>query len=82
MVMELLETANSDLSIFVKENEIEITVEDLNERGYECDLKNEELVDSIQEKLEEMANSSFGDYYSYYEFDGFTVIWGYASMDI
>lgn len=87
MVMELLATAGADLDVSVYHNRINVTVEDF--EGFDDDwneierkLDNKELVDSIQEQLETSALSVSGDFYRYYEFDGFTVVWGYASFDI
>jgi thiamine biosynthesis lipoprotein ApbE len=45
-------------------------------------LVDEDLVDAIEAQLEESALSVSGDYYRYFEFDGFSVCWGYASFDI
>ncbi len=87
MVMELLATAGEDLSIDTRLNgDISVTVEDFDgfdeeweeiERDYD-----EDLIDSIEDKLEELADSVDGDYYRYYHFDGFTVVWGHSSFDI
>ena len=89
MVMELLATAGADLSVweYTDDSRISVTVEDF--EGFSDDwdeidreLDDEALVDSIQEQLEASAVSVSGDFYRYYEFDGFTVVWGYASFDI
>lgn len=89
MVMELLATAGDDLSIWEYSDgvRISVTVEDFEgfeEDGTEVyrDLDNEDLVDSIEEQLEVSALSVSGDFYRYFEFDGFTVVWGCASFDI
>jgi hypothetical protein len=42
----------------------------------------EDAVDALLEWLEEHALSVDGDYYTYYQFDGFLVQVGYASYDI
>jgi hypothetical protein len=42
----------------------------------------EDAVDALLEWLEEHALSVDGDYYTYYQFDGFLVQVGYASFDI
>ena len=88
MVMELLATAGADLDVYTRLNgDISVTVNDF--EGFddswseiERELDDEELVDSIFEQLEASAISVSGDYYRYYEFDGFTVCVGYASFDI
>jgi len=89
MVMELLATAGDDLSVWESSDgsRIDVTVEDFigfDEDWDEIDreLDDEELVDSIKEQLEASALSISGNYYRYFEFDGFTVVWGYASFDI
>lgn len=89
MVMELLATAGADLSVweYSDGSQISVTVEDF--EGFSDDwdeidreLDDEELVDSIEEQLEASALSVSGDFYRYFKFDGFTVVWGYASFDI
>lgn len=87
MVMELLATAGADLDVDTcMDGTVRVTVQDF--EGFDedwCEVEgdfDEELVDSIQETLEESALSAEGDYYRYYEFDEFTVVWGYASMDV
>lgn len=88
MVMELLATAGADLSVRVyPESEISVTVQDF--EGFDEHwaeiyrrLDDEDLVDSIEDQLEAAALSAYGDFLRYYEFDGFTVVWGYASHDI
>ena len=89
MVMELLATAGADLSVweYSDGSQISVTVEDF--EGFSDDwdeidreLDDEELVGSIEEQLEASALSVSGDFYRYFEFDCFTVVWGYASFDI
>ena len=89
MVMELLATAGADLDAYESYDgsRISVTVEDFegfDDEWAEIDreLDDEELVDSIQEQLEASAVSASGDFYRCCEFDGFTVVWGYASFDI
>ena len=87
MVMELLATAGADLEVFALDGEISVTVQDFagfddSWREVDRELDDEDLVDSVQEQLEATALSVDGDFYRYYEFDGFTVVWGYASFDI
>ena len=87
MVMELLATAGADLSVDECGDRIYVTVEDFD--GFDeswdeimRDLDDEELVDSIYEQLEASAVSASGDFYRYFDFDGFTIVWGSASFDI
>ena len=88
MVMELLATAGDDVSVYVHADgtRIDATVEDF--EGFDDDWDeiereaDEDLIESIEERLEEQAVSAYGNYYRYFEFDGFTVVWGYASFDI
>lgn len=50
-----------------------------------CEIEHEydeEKVDALQEWLAEHCECEYGDFYRYYEFDGFSVKWGYSSMDI
>ena len=89
MVIELLETAGEDLSVSVSEYSGNIIVTENDFIGFdnnwnevERELDNEELVNSIESQLETAALRASGDYYRYYEFDGFTVVWGCASFDI
>ena len=87
MVMELLATADADLEVLALDGEISVTVQDFigfddSWREIDRELDDGDLVDFVQEQLEAMALSADGDFYRYYEFDGFTVVWGYASFDI
>lgn len=87
MVLELLGRAGADLSVEVHDDEVRVTVQDFegfDEHWSEIDreLDDEALVEDIQEELEELCVAHDGDYYHYYDFEGFTVVWGYASMDI
>ena len=86
-IVALLESAGADLSVDYGADEIEVLVEDF--VGFDeeyCEilraLDDEDLVDSIESQLEESAMSVSGDYYRYFHFDGFVVVWGYASYDI
>lgn len=90
MVLNLLELARDDIDIR-RYNEgsvhmIAVTVNDFegfdekwNEvfRDYDS-----ELVEAIQTILEKFAIAVVEDFYSQYRFNGFTVVWGYASYDI
>lgn len=89
MVMELLAMAGADLDVYeyTDGSQISVTVEDF--EGFDDDyneidreLDNAELVESIESQLAKSALSVFDDFYRCFEFDGFTVVWGYASFDI
>ena len=89
MIMELLATAEADITVYEHSDgaHIDVTVEDFEgftDEWEEIDreLDNEELVDFIQEQLEKSALLVSGNFYRYYQFDGFIVCWGYASFDI
>jgi hypothetical protein len=84
MVMELLAKAGRNIDIYENsfDGNIHVTEADL-DRWIEtfpgADM--EEIIDSIIEELEESALSVSGDFYRYYEFDNFTVVWGPAYDD-
>lgn len=88
MVLELLATAGEDLTVDTySDGYIVVTVEDFegfDEHWSEVDrvLDDEDLVESIYETLEDEAQETEGDFYQYFQFEGFTVRWGYASYDI
>ena len=87
-VMALLASAGEDLEVMEYEGSdvVRVTVQDF--EGFDDDWSeidreyDEERLDAIQEALEAGALSVEGDYYVDYEFEGFVVRWGYASMDI
>lgn len=88
MVMELLAGLGEDVEVRVdREGDVHVTVQDFEgfDEHYseiERELDDEQAVDAAQEQLEASAVAVSGDYYCYYEFEGFTVVWGYESMDI
>lgn len=89
MVLKLLATANTDLEVCEYSNGLEIDVTVIDFDGFDenwCEilreLDNAELVKSIYNQLETSAISVSGRFYTHFEFDGFTVTWGYASFDI
>lgn len=87
-VMELLESAGADLLVDVRsDGEIAVVVQDF--EGFDDDweevereLDDPDRVEEIEEVLEREALSASGDFYRYYQFDGFSVCWGYASFEI
>ena len=87
MVLELLATLGSDVGVYERmDGTIRVTVQDFEgfDEGWSevyADY-DEAAVDTVYERLEAEASEAEGDYYRYFQFDGFTVVWGYASMDI
>ena len=88
MVMELLATADADIDADeFSDGNIHVIVADFegfdeNWSEIERELVDEDLVISIYKQLEASALSVSGNYYRYFEFDGFTIVWGYASFYI
>lgn len=87
MVLELLATLGSDVDVYERmDGTIRVTVQDF--EGFDEEWSevegdyDEDAVDAVYERLEAEASEVSGDYYRYFQFDGFTVVWGYASMDI
>lgn len=87
MVLELLATLGDDVDVYVRQDgDVRVTVQDF--EGFDDDWSeierefDEDAVDAVEERLEDEASSAEGDFYRYYHFDGFTVVWGYASMDV
>ena len=87
MVMELLGTLGEDVTVYAQTNgDICVTVEDF--EGFDEDYNevdrdyDEDAVEAVYDKLSDTCISEDGDYYCYFHFEGFTVIWGMASMDI
>lgn len=92
MVMELLEGLGDDMSVSSKKDKdgeicVYATVEDFegfDEDWHEVDRKldDEEAVVAVYDRLKKEALSVAGDYYRYFQFEGFYVEWGNASMEI
>ena len=86
MVMALVGTLGDDVTVDVRGDEVHVTVEDF--EGFDddyCEVDrdyDDDAVDTVYEALSDACDSEEGDYYHYFQFDGFTVVWGYASMDI
>lgn len=88
MVIELLKSAKKDIFYDVDEEErdVYVTVKDF--KGFDDDWHeisrdyDKDLVKSIEEKIEAASVSSEGDLYRYYQFEDFTVVWGYSSFDV
>lgn len=86
MVLELLGTLGDDVDVHVCADEVCVTVEDF--IGFDDEFEevdrdyDEDAVDAVYDTLSDACDSKEGDYYHYFQFDGFTVVWGYASMDI
>ena len=86
MVMELLGTLGDDVDIHVCADVVRVTVEDF--EGFDDDYEevdrdfNEDAVEAVYDKLSDTCISEDGDYYHYFHFEDFTVVWGMASFDI
>jgi len=87
MVLELLATLGTDVDVYVRmDGTVRVTVQDF--EGFDDDWSeieadyDEDAVGAVYERLEAEASEVSGDYYHYFQFDGFTVVWGYASMDV
>lgn len=85
LVMEMLGQV-ADVSVDVVDECVYVEVQDFggfDEDWCEIDLDyDEDAVDALLEWLEEQCVSSYGDFYEVYEFEGFFVKVGYASMDV
>ena len=88
MVMEMLEGLGEDVMVDVSRGgDVRVVVQDF--EGFDDDysevfreLDDEDAVDEVYDRLEEMALRVEGDYVRYFHFDGFVVVWEYASMEI
>lgn len=87
MVLELLATLGADVEVDECGSDVHVTVQDF--EGFdehwsevERELDDADAVDAVFEHLVTEALDDDGDFYHYFQFDGFTVVWGYASMDI
>lgn len=87
MVLELLATLGDDVEVDECGSDIHVTVQDFG--GYdehwseiERELDDADAVDAVFERLVTEALDDDGDFYRYFQFDGFTVVWGYESMDV
>ena len=88
MMMNKVDELKNDASMWLdeEENELHITIEDF--EGFDEDWSeverevDEEKVDAFLKMLEEECVSYEGDFYYYYEFEGFSVKLGYASYDV
>lgn len=89
-ILEMLNTAKSDLDIWVGwlgEDDISVDVVDFigrNRRhGKERKLDNPEQVDHIRNTLKANANDiTIGEWYTYYHFNDCIIRWGYKSLYI
>ena len=88
MVMIQIDALGEDASYYVDRNgDLHVTFDDF--EGFDADWEevereydDAEAVDAFMEHLEAEASEASGDYYRYYQMDGFTVVVGYSSMDI
>lgn len=86
-ILALLNTAESDLDIWLGEDEISVDVVDFIGFNSHWDeefreLDNPEQVEYIRNTLRAKANSVDDEFYVRYHFDNCTVSWGYTSYDI
>lgn len=87
-IIKMLEAMNEDVDYMVlsEGTMLRVTVNDF--EGFDEDWSeimrdyDGEAVDDLIEWLDEHCISADGDFYSYYEFEGFTVQLGYSSYDI
>lgn len=88
MVMELVGALGEDASCYVdRDGDVRVQLQDFEgfDEGWdevEREYDDEEAVDAFLEHLEAEASEVSGDYYRYYQMDGFAVVVGYASMDV
>lgn len=87
MMVAAIEALADDALYDVIDGEIHVTLYDF--EGFDddwCeimrDYDDEQAVEAFLQMLADECLSSDGDFYEYYEFDGFTVKLGYASFDI
>ena len=84
-ILALLNTAESDLSIWLGEDIIGVDVVDFighnRHHGKERELDNPEQVNHIRNTLIANANDiTIGEWYTYYHFDNCVIRWGYNSL--
>lgn len=88
MVVEMVNALGNDASYFVDwDGNIHVTFNDFegfdeNWEEVEREYDDGEAVNAFVDRLETEALKISGDYYCYYQMNGFFVIVGYASMDI
>lgn len=87
MVLEMLAGLGADVEVDECGSDVRVTVQDFegfDDDWYEVEreLDDEDAVEAVYDRLEAEASEAEGDFYHYFHFDGFTVVWGYASMDI
>lgn len=89
MLMAMLAGLGDDVVFSVSADGSEVRVDlqdfggfDSHWRETEREYDHPDEVEAFEDWLEDTCVSSCGDYYRDYEFDGFTVVLGYSSMDI
>jgi hypothetical protein len=88
MVMAQVDALGEDASYYVdRDGDLHVTLDDFG--GYDedwCEIDreydDEEAVEAFLDLLEAEASEVSGDFYRYYQMDGFTVVVGCSSMDI
>lgn len=87
MLLEMLETMGEDVDyVVLNDATVNITVNDFegfDENWNEIEREyNAETVETLINWLDTHCVSTKNDFYSYYEFEEFSVVLGYASYDI
>lgn len=89
MLMGMLEALGEDVLFSVSSDGSEVHVDLQDFAGFDshwCEVERDydhpEEVEAFEDWLEASCVTSSGDYYREYEFEGFVVVLGYASMDI
>ena len=87
MMIQAEENGDAFVDFDVEDASISLTINDFegfNEDWSEVmhDFADADLVEAIEDALDEMADSTEGDFYVYYHFAQWTVCLGYTSYDI
>ena len=89
MVMEMLEALGQDVDVYTRqEDELEVHVTVCDFAGFDedwCEVEadyDEDAVEAVHDTLEETCVSWCGDFYHYFQFEGFSVVWGYESFEV
>ena len=88
MVLKMLEGLREDVVVDVcGDGDVRVVVQDF--EGFDDDyaevfreLDDEDAIDEVYDKLEDLCSFAEGDYVRYFHFDGFVVAWEEASMEI
>ena len=88
MVLKMLEGLGEDVMVDMShDGDVRVVVQDF--EGFDDDyaevfreLDDEDAVDEVYDKLEDLCSFAEGDYVRYFHFDDFVVVWEEASMEI